>query len=129
WSRDSRALAFVIAFDGYPSEVILARWPGSDPVTVKLPRPDGESLHASVGGPMALKWRKGASGLCFLGDQKARVRLYCAGELDGGDPPAFRCLTPGDVAVDSFSLDASGDRAAVILGDPEHPQDVHLVEA
>jgi Tol biopolymer transport system component len=29
WSKNGRSLAFVIAFDGYPSEIIIARWNGN----------------------------------------------------------------------------------------------------
>src|SRR5262245_46122658 len=75
-----------------------------------------------------MHWSKGSDDLYFLGEERARVRLYCASGVRGGKPPTYRCLTPGDVAADSFSVDASGDRAAVVLGDPQHTPDVYLVE-
>jgi dipeptidyl aminopeptidase/acylaminoacyl peptidase len=128
WSRDSRALAFVLAFDGYPSEVLMSRWKGDKPVVAMLARPKGVSLHASVDSHLPMSWRKGSSELCFLGDEKARVRLYCASGLDGEDTVEHACLTAGDVAIDSFSFDAAGSHAAVITGGPKTFPDVHLLE-
>ena len=81
WSKDGRTLAFVIAFDGYPSEVIIARWDGNDPTIFKLDRPTGVSLHASVDSPLSMRWRGDTSDLCFLGDEKGRVRIYCAADV------------------------------------------------
>jgi dipeptidyl aminopeptidase/acylaminoacyl peptidase len=129
WAKDSSALAFVIAFDGYPSEVLVARWKDKKAVLAKLSRPKGVSLNASVDSSLAIVWRKGSSELCFLGDEKARVRLYCASGLDEGDTPNYASLTPGDVVIDSFSFDAAGGRAAVIMGGPKAFADVYLVEA
>jgi dipeptidyl aminopeptidase/acylaminoacyl peptidase len=127
WSKDGRSLAFVIAFDGYPSEVMVAQWDGPNPTLFKLDRPEGVSLHASVDSPLSRSWRGGTGEFCYLGEEKGRVRIYCATRVQAGQAPQYRCLTPGDVAVDSFSLDAAGDLAAAILGGPGHLPDVFLV--
>jgi len=127
WAADGKSLAFVIAFDGYPSEIIVAQWNGDQPAIARLARPEGVSLHAGVDGPLQMKWR-GSSDLCFLGEDKARVRIYCAAGVKAGKVPEYHCLTPGDVAIDSFSLDASGEHAAVILGDPRHTPDLYLID-
>ncbi len=126
WSPDSRALAFVIAFDGYPSEIIVANWQDDDPVVTQLQRPPGVSLQASVDASLQVRWQK--SNLCFLGTEKARIRLYCAGDLNAGKGPSYTCLTPGDVVVDFFSFDASGNLTTLIQGDPRHSQDIFLIE-
>jgi dipeptidyl aminopeptidase/acylaminoacyl peptidase len=128
WSGDSRALAFVIAYDGYPSEIIVTQWDDIEPKIFKLRRPDGVSLHASVDQPLRMCWRRGSSELCFLGEEKARVRAYCAAGVSDSGPPRYRCLTPGDVVVDSISFDASGRRAAVQMGDRENTPEIYLVE-
>jgi len=127
WSKDGRSLAFVIAFDGYPSEVIVARWGDNDPTIFKLDRPDGVSLHASVDSTLSMQWRGEAADLCFLGEQRGRVRIYCATDVQAGKAPRYRCQTPGNVAIDSFSIDASGDHTAAILGGPGHLPDVFLI--
>jgi len=128
WSQDGRALAFVIAFDGYPSEIILARWQAADPVLSQLERPPGVSLQASVDSPLQMRWLSDSSSLCFLGAEKARIRLYCAQQIDSSNPPAYVCLTPGDKVIDFFSLDATGNLTAVIQGDPQHSQDIFVID-
>jgi dipeptidyl aminopeptidase/acylaminoacyl peptidase len=128
WSLDGKALAFVIGFDGFPSEIIVARWTQTEPTLYRLPRPAGVSLEAGVDSQMPMRWQKGSSDLCFLGTEKARLRVYCAANHDAGNAPEFSCLTPGDVCVDTFSFDASGKNLAFIQGDPKHFQDIFLTE-
>jgi dipeptidyl aminopeptidase/acylaminoacyl peptidase len=127
WSKNGSSLAFVIAFDGYPSEIIIARWDGSDPAIFKLERPPGVSLHASVDSQLSMRWRGDRPDLCFLGEERGRVRIYCARGVQAGSAPHYRVLTPGDVAIDSFSSDASGDYSAAILGSPGHLPDIFLI--
>ncbi len=128
WSQDGRSLAFVIAFDAYPSEILIARWDGDKPTIFKLDRPARVSLHASVDSPLSIHWRGDKADLCFLGEEKGRVRIYCGAEVQPGKAPTYRCLTPGDVAIDSFGLDTSGDHAAAILGDRRHLPDIFLID-
>jgi dipeptidyl aminopeptidase/acylaminoacyl peptidase len=125
WSASSKALAFTIVFDGYPAEILVAEWAGDAPTVFKLQRPEGLSLRG-YGSP--LHWRGKASDLCFLGEEKARVRLCCVADVRDGKQGALRTLTPGDVVVEAFDMDASGERAAIISSDPTHLQDIYLVE-
>jgi dipeptidyl aminopeptidase/acylaminoacyl peptidase len=128
WSSDGWALAFAIAFDGYPSEVIVADWDGNDPEIFKLERPPGVSLHAGVESPASMTWRGDTADLCFLGEERGRIRIYSATDVRPGKAPRYRCLTPGDVGIQSFGFDRSGDCAAAILGDPEHHPDIFLID-
>jgi dipeptidyl aminopeptidase/acylaminoacyl peptidase len=124
WSADGRMLAFNVIFDGYPAEVIVAEWVDGKPVTFKLKRPEGVSLRG-YGSP--LQWRGSGPDLCFLAEQKARVRLCCAAGVGHDRKPEFRTLTPGDVVVNTFSLDQKGDQAAVVMNDARTLPDVYLV--
>ncbi|MBV8274272.1 MAG: S9 family peptidase [Verrucomicrobia bacterium] len=124
WSSDGRALSFIIAFDGYPSEIMVARFTAEIPTLFAVKRPPGVSLHADVGTSLQMHWRKESSELCFIGEEKGRNRVYSATQIGPNQMPEYRCITPGDVAVDSFSIDSSGDHIAAILGDPTHLPEV-----
>jgi Tol biopolymer transport system component len=54
WSRDGQALSFIIAFDGYPSEIMIARFTAEIPTVFAVKRPPGVSLHADVGTPLQM---------------------------------------------------------------------------
>src|SRR5262249_29627072 len=97
WSNDGKLLAFVILFDGYPSEIILADWQAAGVVTTKLARPDNISFQVSVDGAFKILWRKGSAEMCVIGQEKARNRLYSVTEFQGAGAASFKCLTPGDV--------------------------------
>lgn len=129
WSADGRSLAFVIGFDGYPSEIIVARRDGDSDATTtfKLDRPAGVTLHAGVDSQLPMQWRGDKADLCFLGEEKGRVRIYCAQDVRPGQPPRYQTVTPGDVVVETFNLTASGEQAAAIVGDPEHLTDVAVI--
>jgi dipeptidyl aminopeptidase/acylaminoacyl peptidase len=124
WSRDGNRLAFNVIFDAYPAEIIVAEWTSTEPAVFKLPRPNGVSLKG-YGSP--LEWRGETAELCFLAEEKARVRLAAASNVRNGSQPAFRTLTPGDVVVASFSHNTAGSATAVLLSDPQHLPDVFLV--
>jgi dipeptidyl aminopeptidase/acylaminoacyl peptidase len=122
WSPDGQALAWNVIFDAYPAEVIVAEWKGGEPAVFKMPRPPGVSLQG-YGSPLA--WREpGALG--FLGEEKARVRLYCTRELSAGRRPDYQVWTPGDVVVSSFSFNKDGSQAALVMNDPGHFPEVCL---
>jgi dipeptidyl aminopeptidase/acylaminoacyl peptidase len=125
WAADSKALAFTIIFDAYPSEVLVAEWEGSEPTVAKLARPEGTSLRG-YGSP--IQWRGQSRDLCFLGEEKARVRLCSATDFRAGKYAEVRTLTPGDVVVYSFSFDSSGAQGAAVLNDPAHLQDIYSVK-
>ena len=69
WSDDGEALAFTVAFDGYPTEIFVADFSGKGaPILHNLPRPN--EVSAVDGGP--LRWRPGSKDLLFLADVFAR---------------------------------------------------------
>jgi dipeptidyl aminopeptidase/acylaminoacyl peptidase len=125
WSPDGKALAFNVIFDAYPAEVIVARWDKEAPAVFKLPRPDGVSLRG-YGSPLA--WRSDGA-LGFLGEAKARVRLWCARDVRPGVQPSYEVLTPGDVVVYGFSFARSGPDAALVMNDAAHLADVFYLGA
>src|SRR5262249_27384796 len=94
----------------------------------RLPRPPGVTLEAGVDSQMPMRWQKSSSDLCFLGTEKARLPGDRAANPHAGKAPEFTCLTPGDVCVDTFSFDTSGEKLAFIKGDPKHFQDIFLAE-
>jgi dipeptidyl aminopeptidase/acylaminoacyl peptidase len=121
WSGDGRALAFTVIFDGYPAEVIVAEWEGGEPSVFKLRRPEGLMLRG-YGSPV--EWRGKSADLCFLGEEKARVRLCCATDVRHGTHGEVRTLTPGDVVVANFDFADSGEQAAMVMNDAAHLPDV-----
>jgi dipeptidyl aminopeptidase/acylaminoacyl peptidase len=126
WSGTGRSLAFNVVFDGYPAEIIVAEWAEGSPTLFRLKRPEGLSVRG-YGSP--LQWRGDGPELCFLGEQKARVRLYCAAGLGPGKQPELRPLTPEHEVVDAFSLTGPGDQAAVIMNGTTHLPDIFLVKS
>ncbi len=124
WSADGRRLAFNVIFDGYPAEIIVAEWSGTEPSVFKLPRPDGASIK---GYGSLLEWRGDGADLLFLAEQRARVRLCCAKGVQKGRDPTFEVLTEGDVVVASFSHHGPSNTAAVLQSDPSNLPDIHVV--
>jgi dipeptidyl aminopeptidase/acylaminoacyl peptidase len=127
WSPDGQALAFNIVFDGYPAEIVVAQWTGpGNPAVFKLPRPAGVQVRG-YGSP--LQWRATGMDLCFLGEEKGRVRLYCARDLKEDTTPNYQILTPGDVVTEVFSVSINKSRpghVATIIATPQHLPDVYL---
>lgn len=124
WAGHGKALAFNVIFDAYPAEVVVTEWGDAGPASFLLPRPDGVHVKG-YGSP--LQWRGKESDLCFLGEAKGRVRLYCAGDLTKDRKPAFELLTPGDVVVESFHFNEAGNHPAAVVGDPRHFADLYLL--
>ncbi|GIW81990.1 MAG: hypothetical protein KatS3mg105_3797 [Gemmatales bacterium] len=124
WSSDGKQLAFCIIFDAYPSEIIVAEWQGKKVSLRRVQRPKTVSLH---GYGSALAWRSGSE-LCFLGDEKARVRLYGVSGIKDGKQGEVQPLTPGDVVVYGFSFSADGKKVVVDMNDPHSLPDLYLFE-
>ena len=129
WSRDGTALAFVVDFDGYPAEIFVAQWGPSStaaeaPALQKLHRPNELSVAGS-----RLQWRGDAQELCFVAEDRARARVYSITGIHNGKQGPDRTLTPGDVAVGTFSLSGAGDKVAVVMSTVTHPPDVFLYPA
>jgi len=126
WSADSRVLAFAIGFDAYPSEVFVADWNDrAQPEIRRVLRPGHVSLHGGVDGGLVLRWRGETRDLCFLGDDHARVRIYCAKDATNGGP--VEPLTDLDEVVDTFVWDQSGTSIAAIRGLPDKLNDVYVL--
>lgn len=122
WSSDSRCLAFTVDFDGYPSQILVAEWATAEPTVRMLARPD----EVSVSG--WLRWIPRTSDLCFLAEQRARVRIFCITSVKDGRQGAAQALTPGDLVVQGYSYAADGQRIAIIKSDPENHGDVFWYE-
>ncbi len=127
WSADSQALAFAVGFDAYPSEIFVATWTGqAAPQIRKVSRPGEVSLHGGVDGGGVLQWRGKSHDLLFLGDDRARVRIYCANNVTAGGP--IDSITDGDVVVSTFVTERASDGAAAIIARPDRMQDVYSLD-
>ncbi|MFQ5807535.1 MAG: alpha/beta hydrolase family protein, partial [Phycisphaerae bacterium] len=132
WSSDSRALAFTVAWDGYPNEILVAEWRGDEPTVAasvspavnvrKLTRPDDET---SVGA--GLHWRPNSRDLCILAERRARQHVLDISDVRDGKQGRFNVLTPGDVVVHSYRFSKRGGRLAAVISSPTHARDVFLV--
>jgi dipeptidyl aminopeptidase/acylaminoacyl peptidase len=126
WSQDGQLLAFNVIFDGYPAEIIVAEWrEDGSPAVFPLKRPVGLSVRG-YGSP--LQWRGDSAELCFLAEQKARVRLCFADEVRQGTHPSFRLLTEGDVVVADFANSVTGTETALLMSTPTTLPDIYFAE-
>jgi len=117
WSQDGNALAFNAVFDGYPARIVVARWKNDGPTVFNLPRP-AEVAVKGYGSP--LQWH-GKNDLYFLGEQKGRIRLYCA--KDVSEETLLDVLTHDDVVIEAFSFGNAGG-PAVLMASPTHLPDI-----
>lgn len=128
WSADGKALTFANTVDGYPNELYLATWDASDkPLTTKLPRPRGVSLDGGVEGAPHIAWIGDTHDLCFLGEEKARVRAYVLRDATGKKEQAGT-ITPGDIVIEALTLDSAGKRLGTVVSSPKAMPDVHIIE-
>ncbi len=119
WAGDNQALAFTIAYDGYPSELYVAEWIDDGVGVAKLDRPD----EVDIAGPR-LKWRGKTRDLCFLGESHARQWVYSLPGIRHGQHGAIKQLTPEDVVVGSFDFDRSGQSLYTAHSTTTHPADL-----
>jgi dipeptidyl aminopeptidase/acylaminoacyl peptidase len=124
WSPQGKSLAFNVIFDGHPAEIVVAEWVDGTAIPFRLSRPAGVSVRG-YGSPLG--WLDMAD-LCFLGEEKGRVRLCRIPEVHLARQEKMQWLTPGDVVVDDFSLDPGTGRAAVVMGKPDRFPEIYLVE-
>ncbi len=122
WSDDGAALAFTVSFDGYAPLLYAAEVSANGTPLFHLKRPDGVTVE---GGRM--EWRAGSRDLCFMGQERARQRVYCISDVRDGHQGAARSWTPGDVAVRDFDFSRSGDALTAIIGTVTHTPDLFLV--
>ncbi|MBU0637676.1 MAG: S9 family peptidase [Planctomycetes bacterium] len=121
WSADGSALAFTVGFDGYPTLVLVAEWTNDEVTVRELIRPDGVEATGH------LVWRPKSSDLCFLGEHRARQRVYRVTNVNGGGQGAAGILTPGDLVVHGFSFSDSGDSLTFVKSDIAHGRDLFQV--
>lgn len=123
WSADGTTLAFSISFDGFPTRIYTARRSGSPYDLVELTRPAGVSVNGG-----SLSWRGDSLELCFIGEQRARARLYgVAADRSEGPTDSQRTLTPGDVVVEAYDFASAGDNLVVVTSTLTNPDDIYHV--
>jgi len=123
WSSDSRVFAFTVMFDGYPTQLFAADFSGAEPQVWRLNRPAGIEVMGT------LHWRPGSRDLAFRAEHRARCRVYCIRDVGGGRQGADLILTPGDVAVDTFSFTGTGEKLAYGSTGPASFNDLFLISA
>lgn len=119
WDYSARKLAFRVDWDGYPSEVFVANFKGSVPVMQRVTRPGGVSIS-----PEPLVWRGKSDDLCFIGEERARARVFCIANLRNGKQGPTRPLTTGDVVCEAFSFGRGGRVLGLVMSDVTHGPDV-----
>jgi len=117
WSPDDALLAFTVAFDGYPSEILLARSSGDGYRLAKLPRP----RDAYAEGP--LKWRPGTRQLCFRADRHARHTVFGIPVKPDGFGNAIE-LTPGRASIGDYSFSNDGKTMVAQQAGDDYPSDI-----
>jgi dipeptidyl aminopeptidase/acylaminoacyl peptidase len=122
WSSDSRALAWTVEYDGYPTEILVAELTAESAHVWRLKRP--EDVHVAG----RLRWRPGTAELCFLGDHHAREQIWGIADVRAGRQGAARLLTPGDVVVQLYSFSADGNQLTFLLADPQNIGDLYTVD-
>ena len=118
WADNGNKLAFSIDFDGYPAELFVADLAnGAENATIqRLPRPEGVSAMGS------LAFLPGGKALAFIGDEKARSRVYAINITSG----TSSTLTPGDVVIDGFDFVGSRGDLTTIQSELTYYQDIVL---
>jgi len=122
WSADSRALAFDVSYDGYPTEILVAEWADPGIRIRRLDRP--REAHVAPG---HVVWRGKGRDLCFAAESRARVRVWCVTEVNGEGQGNARPLTPGPGGVAAFGFAAASGDLAVVRETTTEVGDVFLV--
>ena len=121
WSDDSDALAFRIDFDGYPGELFVAEIDSTGITVQQIPRPDEVTAETDV-----LAWIPGTRDLCFLAEDRARVRVYSVQDIRDGRHGGAMTITPGDVTITDFDFDTTGRRMALLTPTLTSPPEVFV---
>jgi dipeptidyl aminopeptidase/acylaminoacyl peptidase len=122
WSGDGAALAFSVSFDGYPDRVYVAEWANDEARVHELRRPAGVTVQGG-----SLQWRGTSRDLCFIGQERARARVYALADVRGSKQGRAETLTPGDVTVDAFDFSSSGETHIVVNSTPTDLPDLYAV--
>ncbi|RLS57514.1 MAG: S9 family peptidase [Planctomycetota bacterium] len=113
WSGDGKHLAFLVGFDGFPAELLVASWkggPAEAPQLRRMPRPTDVYLDGGIA------WRGMSDEVCYLGDLRATVQVCSARGLNGETPTAH-VLSPSEAVVHAFHFapTAEGDATKMAL--------------
>lgn len=131
WCPSGKTLAFGLAMDAFPCEVMLVSGFDEKLTTTRLDRTldpgDGQGKRdvqvRGYGTPLA--WRAEGE-LCFLADLRGRVATLVVSGLKEGKAAKCLTLTPGDVVIQAFSF--AGKKVAYTLSSPTSYSDLHLQE-
>jgi dipeptidyl aminopeptidase/acylaminoacyl peptidase len=123
WSRDSRALAFTIAYDGFATRLYVAEWNDGRAEVRLLARPD---LVFCEGG---LQWRGASRTLCYLGEKMACIGVFAVDGVENGRQGTTRELTPPEVVTDAFGFDDRGRVLVAAYETTAHMADLFLVDS
>ncbi len=123
WAPDSRALAFTISYDGYPTRIYVGEQVG-----------DGWPLHEIVRHDEAhydggLCWRGKDRVLCWRGERDACVRVLATAGVEMGGQGRTTALTPVDVVAGPFSFSRDGQVLLASLATTKRLNDIYLCGA
>jgi dipeptidyl aminopeptidase/acylaminoacyl peptidase len=107
WSQDGRALAFDVAFDGYPTQIWVAEWQDGAPQLQQIERPGDVSYSGG------LSWRGDTRALLYLGEERARQEIYQVSSVENGQQGNTSGFIGMDVVMTSYAFDDQGRRAIV----------------
>jgi len=122
WSADSRAVAFDISFDGYPSELFVAEWADNAVHLLKIERPDEVHIVSEQ-----YAWQATTRNLCFLAAHRGGVRVHQITNVSGKGQGEARVLSPEHAVVSHFGFVANGNVMIAAWSDPKNPGDIYAV--
>jgi dipeptidyl aminopeptidase/acylaminoacyl peptidase len=120
---DSKALAFTISFDGFPTQIYVVEWKNGEHTLRELSRPDVVTV---IGG--TIHWKGSSRDLCFIGDDHARQRVYCIPGVRHGGQSKAKTVTPGDAVVGNYAFSADGKRLVVNHNALDNAGDLYAVD-
>ena len=123
WSADGEALAFTVAFDGYPAELLVARFDAAGkPTIAQLKRPGEVSLSSGA----RPQWRGASKDLLFVAEDRARAHVFAIPGAATPKPGAGYAVTRGDLVISEIVLSRDGKRLAAATTTPTHFGDLFV---
>jgi dipeptidyl aminopeptidase/acylaminoacyl peptidase len=122
WAHDGGALAFTISFDGHPTRIYVAERDGEAWPVREVMRAD--EAHYAGG----LVWRGEERTLCYLGEDRGRVRILAVAEVEDGGQGRTRTLTRGDVVGQAFGFSPDGRTLVANLQTTTRADDLYHIE-
>lgn len=123
WSADGAALGFTVSFDGYPTLVYAQEWNDGTPLLRELERPYNVTITGAT-----TKWRGETRDLCFIGEMKAKARVWCLENVRDGGQGASRPWGHEESVAHAFDFDRKGESMAVVAGTLWHAPDLYLAD-